>query len=506
MPYHVPAEIVARFRVVAQERLGRVEAAWLELGQRPDDHALAQQMGRELHTLKGDAHILGFRDASRLCHKLEELLASAELHQFRVAEEFDMVVTMAIQFLGMIIRRKAGGPVGGIDLPGFIRHVDDVLRDAAASLAPAEPAELAMVAPTRFPERDALSAETRGRLAMIATDLFVAALAVEPRAQARLLASWEALVRQISRLESVRLDQRLLRHAQSAKLIAGDLGRPLSIQFEVGDHAVGAHIAEAIDDAMVHAVRNAIDHGVEPPGVRAAAGKPATARLRIAATVTSAAVEVVIEDDGAGIDLEAVRRRAVERRLVASSAAPGLDEEALFELLFTPGFSTRELADELSGRGIGLDAVRAAIRTQGGEVTLRSTRGQGTTVTVRLPNDAAGIDVHQLASPRLGVFLAVPQAWQPGEASAASVAGVPELDLTRFGLDSPDGDPRVVLRHGDERVAVPAVGPAVSAFAMRVCPTPPEHPLEVVRIDDNAGLLVRPDVLAALGRTARRGA
>jgi len=130
-------------------------------------------------------------------------------------------------------------------------------------------------------------------------------------------------------------------------------------------------------------VRNAVSHGIETPAERAAAGKPAQGRLLLSAAAVGERVRVEVDDDGAGIDRAAVADRAVRQGL----AVPGgpLGDAALLDILCAPGFSTREVADLSSGRGVGMDVVRSAIRALGGELFLRSEAGRGTCFAVELP-------------------------------------------------------------------------------------------------------------------------
>lgn len=480
----IPAELIAAFRVEAQRRLDRLEAAWLALGQDGGDRDLARQMARELHTLKGDAYMFGFRDAGLLCHKLEELLAAAERVRFAIAEELDLAVTMSIGFLGMLIRRKGDAPVGGIDLPGFIHHVDEVLADAAAGAA-APILTPGTAAGARPDDRDALSARTRDELAVIATELFIASLATGGAVRDRLHATWAALIAQLNRLRAMPIDRRLVRHAHAARLLAGDLGREITVELAVGDELIGVHALDALDAALGHAVRNAIDHGLRPPAERRARGQPPGGTLRIASRVTDDRVEVTVADDGAGIDLAAVEARARERRLIPNGAA--LDPDALLELLFLPGFSTLAQAGPHSGRGIGLDAARAALRAEGGDVAI-ATGPAGTTVTMRVPHQEPGLDVWCLGG---DVPIAVPCEWTVVPIDGA-IAGVPVLAL--------DGVPvrgDVLVSRGGERAIIPGAIPPVRGYAVRVCPTPGTQPIEIVRIGDQHGVLIRPGAITA---------
>jgi len=148
---------------------------------------------------------------------------------------------------------------------------------------------------------------------------------------------------------------------------------------------VDRRVLEALRSPLIHLVRNAVDHGIEAPSARTAAGKPGRGRISIRVASRGEIVDLVLEDDGAGIDVARVKQEAVSRGLVSESDAENLGPEALLGLLSRPGFSTRARANELSGRGIGLDVVFKAVRELGGSVALESEPGRFTRFTLTVP-------------------------------------------------------------------------------------------------------------------------
>lgn len=184
-------------------------------------------------------------------------------------------------------------------------------------------------------------------------------------------------------------------------------GREVSLKTEGGDTELDRTVIEAINDPLIHLVRNAIDHGIEPPGVRVAHGKPAEGRLTLRAFHEGGQVHVEISDDGAGIDADAVRRKAIERGVVTPDQAAALGDKEVTALIFQPGFSTSETITNVSGRGVGLDVVRSNIEAIGGSVDLLSRPGAGTTIRVRIPLTLAIIPV--LLVDCAGTRFAIPQ-------------------------------------------------------------------------------------------------
>ena len=147
---------------------------------------------------------------------------------------------------------------------------------------------------------------------------------------------------------------------------------------------------ERISDPLLHMVRNSLDHGIETPQERRAAGKPETACIRIDASQRGGHVIVEIEDDGRGLDQDKILKRALERGLVPANAK--LSAEQIAELVFLPGFTTADSVSDLSGRGVGLDVVRSNIYSLGGNIDVRSSAGFGTHFTIRLPLTLAILD------------------------------------------------------------------------------------------------------------------
>lgn len=165
--------------------------------------------------------------------------------------------------------------------------------------------------------------------------------------------------------------------------LARDLGREITLSISGGETELDRNVVDALRDPLVHVVRNAIDHGIEPPDARVAAGKSRSGRLSLEAAHAGAEVLIVVEDDGAGIDVERVRRRAAERGLLAADAS--ITPAQAHELLFQPGFSTAAEATSVSGRGVGMDVVRRNVERLRGSVALSDRRGGGTRVEIRIP-------------------------------------------------------------------------------------------------------------------------
>jgi len=200
------------------------------------------------------------------------------------------------------------------------------------------------------------------------------------------------LDRLVRELQDAVMDMRLLpasylfrRFPRMVRDLSRELGKKVELRLEGEDTEIDKAVMEAIGEPLVHLVRNAIDHGFEPPEERLGRGKIAEGTIILRALREGNKMVLEVEDDGRGIDVERVRQKAISVGLVSPEEAGGLTEEQLIEFLFAPGFSTREEVTEVSGRGVGMDAVRAATRSLGGSVKIKTTSGAGTRVRMELP-------------------------------------------------------------------------------------------------------------------------
>lgn len=180
-----------------------------------------------------------------------------------------------------------------------------------------------------------------------------------------------------------------LRH--QVRTVARELGKQAQLEMIGGEVQIDRNVLEAMAEAFDHMVRNALDHGIEEPAARAAAGKPATGRLRIACRPEGNEIVIEFSDDGAGLDPERIRAKAREQGLRIGSRTTDvhLSDEELIQLIVLPGFSTAERVTQLSGRGVGMDVVHSALRRLGGSIAIENRFGQGVTFRLRLPVSTA---------------------------------------------------------------------------------------------------------------------
>ena len=167
--------------------------------------------------------------------------------------------------------------------------------------------------------------------------------------------------------------------------IARELGKEVELNLSGQETEVDRSVIEHVADPLLHLIRNAIDHGIEPPEERVALGKPPVGRLTLQASSADNQIVIMVSDDGRGIDAERVREKAVALGLLSPDKAQDLSYDQSIELIFTPGLTTTARVSEISGRGVGMDVVRSNLQRLNGAVTVRSSPGQGTTFELRMP-------------------------------------------------------------------------------------------------------------------------
>ncbi|OQX32890.1 MAG: chemotaxis protein CheA, partial [Candidatus Sedimenticola endophacoides] len=199
--------------------------------------------------------------------------------------------------------------------------------------------------------------------------------------------------------------------------LSRSMGKEVDLRMSGEDTDLDKNLVEALADPMIHLIRNAVDHGIEPPSQREKIGKPRQGRLTLEASQEGEQIVLKIRDDGRGMDAETLRRMAVEKGLMDAAAAERLEDRECFNLIFEAGFSTKKEISDISGRGVGMDVVKTRIAQMSGTVDIDSETGGGTTITIKLPLTLAIL-------PTLMVMLAQ----QPFAIPLSSVVEIINLD------------------------------------------------------------------------------
>ena len=425
------ADLVPLFVEEARDRIERLASFVPRL---ESDGRAAVEVKRELHTLKGAARMLRLGALAELCHAAEEVLQSRP-------SGLPGLVTRVIDQLSRMVETvsRGGDPqhdpelLGLLDPPRPAAPASEVPTSRGTPAPPPQETVPAPVvpAPPTLPPRSPLAGDIRVDSAALdavaerATQVRILALAgrqiverlydlarlaeegVREPQPVQVLAVLSTMLRRVA-VELEGGQRRLVRAgeeqlekmlalqlqplrgamhvlARHARELARSLYREVEVELEGEDTRLDRRIARELEDALLHLVRNAVDHGIEAPDVREAHGKPRAGRLQIEAVPQGPKVRLSIRDDGGGIDVAGVVQRAVALGLADAAGASGLSRDQALRFLFAPGFSTRGQISEISGRGVGLDVVAGVVNRVGGEIFLDTEPGRGTTITIEVP-------------------------------------------------------------------------------------------------------------------------
>lgn len=441
---HPLEEFLGEFVLEARERLDEVEGLLIGLGAAApaERRRRVERAKRELHTLKGNSGMLGLKDLQAHAHRIEQRVVerdAAELDVVAILAELDRFRSELAAIGGRRTETEPREePVGAeaepevsVDLAhGSVRVPFDRL-DALVDLL----AEMVI-----FRNRLADTVD-RGRRLGPGDDpvsRWSDAWADVANARETLDKTLDALRTDVMRLRMVPLRSlfRQLHRIIHDEGIKG--GKEVRLETEGGETPLDKALLELASEALGHLVRNAVIHGIERPEERAAAEKARAGTVRVVASVTANEVGIVVSDDGAGVDPEAVRRVASARGIDVSEYPDAL------RLLFLPGLSTRGEVDVAAGRGIGLSAVHEAVRRRGGRIEAASEKGHGTTFRLHLPLSVSitralllRVDSEEYALPLASVVES--RRLRPGDQHQVNHAGVlrwrdrvlPLLDLGR---------------------------------------------------------------------------
>ncbi len=433
------------FRVEARELSEQLGQGILDLQKEPYDTELIVRLLRYAHTLKGAARVVKQLSIAEASHALEDHL-ERQRERATVAADDDarsmlaLVDAIAEHLLKLDAPNNPAPKPVAPALPSVPPSQERAARADLPAAQPTPPAEDAQrTVRVAIEDLDVLLrgvVESTVRLGALKKDLgSVEELLTQQAALTGLLESRaseslgsDAVLRGRARplLATLSADLEKLRRSLSANLSRAEseltelqgmaqelrlvqaqtlfpalqratydaaqaLGRRAELVTSGGDVRLDAHVLAVLKNALLHVVRNGVAHGIELPSERLGVGKPELGTLRLSVERRASRVAFRVSDDGRGIDVESVRRAAVAQGVLSAEAARATTPDALMRSLLTPGFSTSAGVDEISGRGIGLDMVRATVEELKGELAIASTPGQGTTLTLEVPVSVAAV-------------------------------------------------------------------------------------------------------------------
>jgi two-component system chemotaxis sensor kinase CheA len=415
-------DVIREFLIESHENLSRLDQELVELEKRPQDTALLASIFRTIHTIKGTCGFFAFSTLERITHEAETLLSQLRDGKRKLTPS---LISLVLETVDATRKVLAAIEASGEEGPERFEDIAERLRLAAQSPADVENQGGADSTPPLPAEAQGVmgSSETAEESKPEETVVKSSAVAdANIRVGVGLLDKLMDLVgelvltrNQILQFNTEREDAALNTTSQRLNLITTELqegvmktrmqpigmvwnklprvvrdmavalGKQIRLEMDGADTELDRTIIEAIKDPLVHLVRNACDHGIEPPEVRVRAGKPPLGRLTLRAYHEGGQVNIEIGDDGGGIDVARVKQKAVERGLLRSEQAEKLSDREALNLIFLPGFSTAQTVTNVSGRGVGMDVVKSNIEKIGGVVDVFSRPGEGSTVKLKIP-------------------------------------------------------------------------------------------------------------------------
>lgn len=400
--------LIADFVVRATELLELADEHLVVLERSPGRRDVLDEVFRSFHTLKGMAGFLSLDQLQATAHAAESILDAPRHGEARLEQRDLVSLFEAIDEMKRRVAAVGAGPALASAMSAEAAKADkSTAADGGALAAPVEqePAhdlvgESAAVALTRATVR--VDENRLDRLLDAIGEMVIA----ESMASETLRSgdSGDRLVQQLARLDKITRELQELatslrmmpmgptfrRMSRVVRDLSHSTGKRVELVVSGAETELDKEMVDRLGDPLIHLLRNAIDHGIEPPEVRAASGKDAIGRVELRAYHHGGSVLVEVSDDGGGLDAEAIAGHARARGILGEGVA--LDEQATLALILQPGFSTAQEVTDVSGRGVGLDVVKRAVDDLRGQLSVESTPGEGTRFTIRLPLTLAIID------------------------------------------------------------------------------------------------------------------
>ncbi|MBI5801862.1 MAG: chemotaxis protein CheW [Verrucomicrobia bacterium] len=411
------------FLAETHENLDALDRAFVALEKTPGDRDLLSNVFRTLHTLKGSSGFFGFSRLEKIAHAAESLLGRLRTGELPLNEAVTSALLDTVDGIRATLKHiEQTGQESAKDFSATIGVLRQLAEGKGIVAAPVEQ-KFAAVASTPPPLTPALSPSGgEGEKAQAAPAPQPSAADSTVRVDVGLLDKLMNLVGELvlarnrllpfavnhenaaftsatQRLDGIttELQERVMKtrmqpinHVWSkfprlVRDLSAQCGKQVNLSMEGTETELDRTLLDAIKDPLTHMVRNCVDHGLELPAARVAAGKLAAGRLLLRAYHESGLVVIEISDDGAGINLVRVRQKAVEKGFFKADEAARLSDRQATDLIFLPGFSTAETTTSVSGRGVGMDVVKTNIENIGGSIELSSVAGQGTTLRLKIP-------------------------------------------------------------------------------------------------------------------------
>ena len=555
LPDDADLDLLSAFVEESQEGLDGAESALLNLESHPGDVESVNVVFRAFHSIKGTAAFLGLMQTSHLAHYAEDLLSRVRDGELTCAGQVATLALNSVDMLRACTSAAAGAAPGAIlpapaglsELLASLENVDALIAEDGDPLSPSSADSQPGSPPNSEVRRESAPKESSIRVrtdrldglidmvgelviaqSMIAQDDVVLSDR-EPDLVKKVVHAGK-IVRDLQEL-SMSLRMLPLRSTfQKMSRIVRDAaqrcGKEVRFQTEGEDTEIDRNMVDIVNDPLVHMVRNAVDHGIEPPNERERRGKPREGTLTLRARHSGGNVFIELQEDGRGLNRERIAAKAIKNGLISTDS--GMSDQAVYSLIFAPGFSTAEQVTDISGRGVGLDVVKRNIEALDGVIAVSSEEGAGTMFSLRLPLTLAVTDgmlvrvgAQRFIIPTITISFSLrPQPKdldevpQSGEIFRLRGEVLPVFRLNRMfgisgGIDDPTKGLLVVLHDGERRFGL-LVDELLGQQQLVAKPLGDIPRIQgvsggAILGDGTVGLILDPLGIAALGRSSMSG-
>lgn len=366
----------------ALEHVETINETLLKLEEEPNKREYLDLIFRSAHTIKGMSATMGYDDTRELCKNIENIFDNIRKNQAKLTPSLASALFKCIDLL----REMIADDKMKVDLKPYLQmleHPEEYQATATESKTIAK-------SPTIRVKMSDLDS-----LVNLVGELVISKMRLEQTLNKgtdgsnQVMTELDRLITDLQyqsmKLRLVPIDQIFSRFTRLVRDTSTALGKDVNLIMDSSGIELDRTVLDAITDPLLHILRNCVDHGIEPPQERAAAGKSATGTIKLTAYGVGDRVAIKIEDDGKGIDIERLKAKAVERNLISEEEAQRMSDEEAIELLGTPGLSTAKEVTDVSGRGVGMDVVITQVEEVGGNVKITSQKGKGTTIVLTIP-------------------------------------------------------------------------------------------------------------------------
>ncbi|HJW19227.1 MAG TPA: chemotaxis protein CheA [Candidatus Nitrosotalea sp.] len=377
-----------------QEALEHVESLnqhLLKFEEEPNVREHVDVLFRSAHTIKGMAATMDYDQIREICRTIEEIFDKFRKGEETITTELGNVIFYGIDILKQLINDETKK----IDLEEFLHCVKNPSEFKQNNDESDTTLALQVKSPTvrvRMQDLDAL--------VNLVGEMMISKMRLEQIMHTHdsddgreILMTLGRLITDIQyqtmKIRLVPIDQVFNRFSRMIRDVSTSLGKEVKLEVNDSGIELDRTVLDAITDPLLHMLRNAVDHGLETPSERREKGKPDIGTIRLSANRLGDRVEIQVEDDGNGIDLEAIKSKALEKQIVTSEELAHMSDEEIVGLVGTPGLSTAKAVTDISGRGVGMDVVMTQVKNVGGQVKIVTEKGRGTSIVLTIPMSLA---------------------------------------------------------------------------------------------------------------------